>query len=126
MTDAAAAQHWRDWLARLPRPYAAVVLGMGDDGHFASLFPHMPGLASALDPYGAATVVHGLAPVPPQSRLSLTLAALLETDLLALHITGAAKRAVLDRGQQPGSELDLPVRALLRQQRTALEVYHAP
>jgi 6-phosphogluconolactonase len=126
MTAATAAQHWCDWLAQLPRPYAAVVLGMGDDGHFASLFPHTAGLAAALDPQGAATVVPGVAPVEPQSRLSLTLAALLDTDLLALHITGTSKLTVLERAQQTGSELDLPVRALLRQRRTALEIYHAP
>jgi 6-phosphogluconolactonase len=126
MTAATAAQHWRDWLAQLPRPYAAVVLGMGDDGHFASLFPHTAGLAAALDPQGAAIVVPGVAPVEPQARLSLTLAALLDTDLLALHITGVTKLAMLERALEPGSELDLPVRALLRQRRASLEVYHAP
>jgi 6-phosphogluconolactonase len=126
MTSSAAALQWREWLAQLPRPYAAVVLGMGNDGHFASLFPHTEGLAAALDPQGSATVVPGHAPAEPRARLSLTLAELLETDLLALHITGAVKRAVLERALEPGSEIDLPVRALLRQQRAALEVYHAP
>jgi 6-phosphogluconolactonase len=126
MTSSAAALQWHEWLAQLPRPYAAVVLGMGDDGHFASLFPHTEGLAAALAPQGDATVVPGHAPVEPRARLSLTLAALLETDLLALHITGASKPAVLERAQQAGSELDLPVRALLRQRRAPLEVYHAP
>jgi 6-phosphogluconolactonase len=126
MTADAATQQWRDWLSQVPRPFAAAVLGMGEDGHFASLFPHAPGLEAALDPFGAPTVVPGLAPVEPHARLSLTLAALLDTDLLALHVTGAAKRATLERAREPGSELELPVRALLRQNRTALEVYHAP
>ena len=106
------------------RPFAAVVLGMGEDGHFASLFPGMPGLASTLDVDGAATVVRGTAPVEPRARLSLTLAALLDTELLALHVTGAAKLETLRRAARPGDVLELPVRALLRQRRVPLRIYH--
>jgi 6-phosphogluconolactonase len=39
---------WRA-MKRLPRPYDVVVLGMGSDGHFASLVPHSLGLPRALD-----------------------------------------------------------------------------
>jgi 6-phosphogluconolactonase len=101
---------------------------MGDDGHFASLFPGMPGLASALAtvaPTAAPAVVPGLAPVEPAARLSLTLATLLDTDLLALHVTGSSKLATLQRASQPGSALEMPVRALLDQRRATLEIYHA-
>jgi 6-phosphogluconolactonase len=124
--DATATDAVRLWdaaLAALPRPFAAVVLGMGDDGHFASLFPGMPGLALALDTTRPPTVVAGLAPTEPRDRLSLTLAALLDTDLLALHITGPAKLAVLQRASTPGSVLEMPVRALLRQRQKALAIY---
>lgn len=121
-----AAATWSAALQSLPLPFAAVVLGMGDDGHFASLFPGMPGLAAALASDGPVTVVPGLAPVEPKARLSMTLAALLTTDLLVLHVTGASKLETLQRAASAGSALEMPVRALLAQSRVPLEIYHAP
>jgi len=123
-TDAAA--RWNAALAGIPRPFAAVILGMGDDGHFASLFPDMPGLASALDLSTTTDVVEGIAPTEPKARLSLTLPTLLDTDLLVLHVTGDSKLATLRRASCPGSALEMPVRALLDQRRVPLEIYHAP
>lgn len=121
-----AAARWSDALARIPRPFAAVVLGMGEDGHFASLFPGMPGLAPALDLFATSYVVDGIAPVEPRARLSLTLPILLDTDLLVLHVTGDSKLETLRRASRPGNPLELPVRALLDQRRVPLEIYHAP
>lgn len=127
-TQPGAVDRWSTAVSLMPRPFAAVVLGMGDDGHIASLFPGMPGLAAALATTqgSGAVVVHGEAPVEPKARLSLTLATLLDADLLALHVTGPSKLATLQRASCPGSALEMPVRALLEQRRVELEIYHAP
>ncbi|MBK7901939.1 MAG: 6-phosphogluconolactonase [Proteobacteria bacterium] len=125
-TGADAASRWSEAIGKMPRPFAAVILGMGNDGHFASLFPGMPGLATALDLSNTTIVVEGIAPVEPRARLSLTLQTLLDTDLLVLHVTGDSKLATLQRAACTGSELEMPVRALLQQRRVPLEIYHAP
>lgn len=110
---------------QLPRPFDAVVLGMGDDGHFASLFPGNAGLQAALDERARAGCVAMQAPAAPTERISLNLAALLETRRLFLHITGAAKldllhAAVAERAAR------WPVSALLAQRQPEPEVFWAP
>jgi 6-phosphogluconolactonase len=121
----AAAEAWHS-LVQLPRPFDAVVLGMGDDGHFASLFPDDPGLAAALNQAAPPGCVAMRAPVEPTERISLNLAALLQTRRLFLFITGAHKRDLLLAAARRAAEAPLPVAALLSQRVPIPEVYWAP
>jgi 6-phosphogluconolactonase len=123
--DAAVPGIWQS-LSPLPRPFDAVVLGMGDDGHFASLFPLSPGLSAALDPVAPPACVAMLAPTPPTSRISLNLAALLQTRRLFLFITGMHKRDLLLAAARRADDAPLPVAALLAQRVPMPEVYWAP
>jgi 6-phosphogluconolactonase len=121
----AAASSWSA-LASLPRPFDYVLLGMGDDGHTASLFPQSPGLATALDPLQPPGCVAMIAPVAPQARMSLNLSALLDARRIELLILGDGKLAVYERAGEGGPVADMPVRALLRQQQVPVSVYWAP
>ncbi|WP_269716558.1 6-phosphogluconolactonase [Caulobacter sp. NIBR2454] len=79
-------------------PLDAVLLGMGEDGHFASLFPDNPALEEGLDLSSRKVVIAAPAgePAPPQTRLTFTLAALAQSRSLVLLVTGAAKKAVVE------------------------------
>lgn len=110
-------------------PFDAVMLGMGEDGHVASLLPGDPALAAHLDPQGAALVVDVPAGLgrPPMPRVSLTLKALLASRAIFLLIAGQAKREVFERALMPGpGGEDLPVRALLTQDQVPLRVLWTP
>lgn len=102
------------------RTLAGVLLGMGPDGHFASLFPDAANLAAGLKLPNAERVLAVSTAASPHARISMTLAALLDTSNLLLMIFGAEKRAVLE---QPD---DLPVAALLKQTQTPVDVFWAP
>jgi 6-phosphogluconolactonase len=122
---AAAAASWSA-IAQLPRPFDHVLLGMGDDGHTASLFPHSPELGVALDALQPPGCVATRSPVPPPARLSLNLSALLDSRRIALLIVGGGKWATYERAAMSGAVAEMPVRALLRQQRVPVTVYWAP
>jgi 6-phosphogluconolactonase len=116
----------RSALAHLVRPFTSVVLGMGEDGHTASLFPGMPELAAALDPLGEAAALAVPAAGDRAPRLSLTIRTLLDASGIALSFTGDAKRAVFDEAMREGPVEAMPVRAILRQATTPLDVYWSP
>lgn len=96
----------------VPPHFALTWLGMGPDGHIASLFPNTDPQAD--DPQS----VRRLTPDPlpahaPFDRITLTLPALLDTDALVFTLGGAAdKRAVFDAAAR--GENDLPIARLLR------------
>jgi len=106
-------------------PFDAVMLGMGEDGHVASLIPGDPGLARGLDPDGAALLAEVPAGLgsPPVARITLTLKALLSSRAIFLLIAGGAKRSVIDRALDGE---DLPVRALLAQGQVPVRVLWSP
>ncbi len=99
-------------LAEAARPphFALAWLGMGGDGHIASLFPNTDPRAD--DPLALRRLVPDpLPPEAPFARLSLTIPALLDSDELVFVIRGADKRALFEAALV--GEHDLPVARLL-------------
>lgn len=94
-------------------PIDVLVLGMGDDGHTASLFPHSPNLYQALQPDCARRVLPMLAPSEPAQRLTLTLPVLASARMPLLAIQGQAKLNTLSAALLPGEIAQLPIRAFL-------------
>lgn len=79
-------------LAELPQPFSVTLLGLGKDGHIASLFPGM-----ILDPDTTSLCQTAIPPAAPSLRISLSLRALINSDRIILVITGKEKRRLIDR-----------------------------
>jgi 6-phosphogluconolactonase len=94
----------------MPPHFALAWLGMGIDGHIASLFPNTDPRVDA----GAAVIRLTPDPLPPEApfdRLSLTIPALLNADQLLFVTRGAEKRALFEAAL--AGRHDLPVARLL-------------
>jgi 6-phosphogluconolactonase len=111
-------------LEDLPIPFACSLLGMGEDGHFASLFPDSDSLEVGLQVDHPTFVVPVNTAASPHPRISLTLAALTRSDVIVLLFFGKAKREVYE--QAKASSTEFPVSRLLHQKRVPVHVYWAP
>jgi 6-phosphogluconolactonase len=105
------------------RPFDAVMLGMGEDGHIGSLIPGDPGLVDALTTDELTRHVPGGLGNPPIARVTLTLRALLDARAIFLLIAGEAKREVIRRAR---AGEDLPVGRLLDQARAPVRIFWQP
>jgi len=120
-----AAAAWKA-LAPMPRPIDVTVLGMGDDGHTASLIPGSPNLKTALDLEVPGGYIGMYSPTAPHARLSLNLSAILDSRRVLIFLLGEAKWRTYTAACAPGPVEEMPVRAVLRQERVPVDVVWAP
>jgi len=116
---------------QLAQPFDITILGMGSDGHTASLFPHAEGLTEALNP-DSETLCAAITAHPSEvtgaitERMTLNLSGLLRSRSLLLLLTGEEKLNVF-REAQAGKDVNaMPVRAVLQQQQVPVILYWAP
>jgi 6-phosphogluconolactonase len=115
-------------LAAMRRPFDVALLGMGADGHVASLFPGAPELAQALDDAAGrrACAVRREGAAGAAARLSLTRLALLDARRIVVLIEGEEKLAVYRRAASGDDLAAMPIRMVLQQNRAPAQVWWAP
>lgn len=108
----------------LPR-FDAVILGMGLDGHTASLFPCSPEIQTGLDAKERSTlIVHPK--YAPYERISMTYARLSRSRHSFLHLVGEEKLRVLQQAIAKRDALKTPIAAWITAPDIDLQVMYAP
>jgi 6-phosphogluconolactonase len=102
------------------RPFDVVLLGLGNDGHFASLFPAQLNNALAFDAYASPSIIVSDQDLgsPSHKRISMNLSMLIDTKRCILLVPNSDKRKIVERAYKDNQ---LPLHFLLTQERTKIE-----
>ena len=113
-------------LHEVPMPFDVLILGMGSDGHTASLFPGASHLAAAVDTDSGRICTSIIPPDAPYERMTLTLPTILNSSHIFLLIQGEKKRSAYARAINGGPPDEMPIRYILGQDGVPVSVYWAP
>ncbi len=99
-----------------------VILGMGEDGHFASIFPDSDNLNSLLD-LKQTLYCQAVFPKDKPARMSLTMAYLLTARKIYLRISGDIKRDIVLGVLNNNLDKPYPIAELIRQSCSPIDIY---
>ena len=104
----------------IKRPFDVVLLGLGNDGHFASLFPAQLDNADAFDIKASPGLITSDQEVgsPCYKRISMNLSLLMDTKRCILLVPNENKRKIVERALEDNQ---LPLHFLLNQKKTKVE-----
>ena len=104
----------------MKRPFDVVLLGLGNDGHFASLFPAQLGNADAFDITASPGLIISDQELgsPCYKRISMNLSLLMDTKRCILLVPNENKRKIVERALEDNK---LPLHFLLNQKKTKVE-----
>lgn len=112
-------------LDTLAKPLDAIVLGVGDDGHTASLFPDAMETLAAMNPDNARRLAIIRPASAPYTRISATLRTLLDARIIYILVQGDSKRAALEAACRSGCK-PLAIAAILHQLDVPVHLYFSP
>ena len=110
-------------LQQVKLPFDVIVLGMGDDGHTASLFPCCKELSQAMDPNNQQKCIVTKPKNAPYVRISLTFSTISKAKNLILHLRGSSKLHTFELAMTLKDAKKMPIYAFTEQ---PLEIYWSP
>lgn len=114
----------RENISKLPLPFDIVLLGMGEDGHVASLFPGLGGTMAAMSPDNDHMCAAIIKPNGDVARMTMTLNNLLTAKRIFLLFYGAKKLEIYQDAKKTKTDL-LPVSSILHQTVVPVSLYWA-
>ncbi|WP_371195219.1 6-phosphogluconolactonase [Glaciecola sp. SC05] len=99
-------------LEHMGMPIDVLILGMGEDGHTASLFPCSEQIAEGLNLNRKQLVLATQPTTAPHQRMSLSLASIIASKHVFLHISGDKKRTVLEQALSQHTAIEKPIKAV--------------
>jgi len=107
-------------------PLDVLILGMGEDGHTASLFPCSEQIAQGLASNNSNALLKVLPKTAPHQRISFSFSALSQSKNIFLHLCGENKQVVLKQALQGKDPFEMPIRAFLHHPTVNTKIYWAP